>query len=126
MNFFQQMGFIAYPLAIVGGFLLLETARAVRAVATANGEATSVVSARIHPVLVWGLLGAVVGVIGTVVGMAVAASFLETVDAAQPRLIWGGFKVALGSTIVGMLMLGFSSIAWLTLHFVNGRRTVTA
>ena len=123
MSFFESMGFIAYPLTIVAVFLVIEVFRAVRAVAAAGDGEAAITAARIHPVLVWGVLAAVVGVIGTVVGIAVAADFLEQAESIRPNLVWGGIKVALGSTIVGMLLLGFASIAWLTLQFVNGRRT---
>jgi hypothetical protein len=122
MNFFESMGFIAYPLAIVALFLMVEVVRAVQAVSTADAETGALVSARIHPILVWGVLAAVVGFIGTVVGLAIAAQAIERAGNAPPALVWGGIKVTLGSTIVGMLLLMFASIAWLTLQFVNGRR----
>jgi hypothetical protein len=122
MNFFQSMGFIAYPLAIVTLFLVVEVVRAVWAVSMADAETAPLASARIHPILVWGVLAAVVGFIGTVVGLAMAAQAIERAGNAPPGLVWGGVKVTLGSTIVGMLLLTFASIAWLTLQFVNGRR----
>jgi uncharacterized membrane protein len=127
MSFFESMGFIAYPLTIVGVLLVVEVARAIRAVSVSSPQTAALTSARIHPVLVWGVLAAVVGMIGTVVGIAVAADFLEAYDGPiNPNLVWGGIKVALGSTIVGMLFLGFASIAWLALQFVNGRRAASA
>ena len=126
MNFFQEMGFIAYPLTIVAVFLVVEVARAVRAVTVSTPGDAALTSARIHPVLVWGVLAAAVGVLGTVVGIAIAAQFIEQADAVRANLVWGGIRVALGSTIVGMLLLGFASIAWLVLQFVNGRRAASA
>ncbi|MDX1395387.1 MAG: MotA/TolQ/ExbB proton channel family protein [Gemmatimonadota bacterium] len=125
-EFFVSMGFIRYPLVIIAVFLLVEIVHASMAVARANGESVAAVSARIHPVLVWGVLGAVIGVIGTVVGIALAASYLERAGGGEPALIWGGIKVALGPTIVGMLLLGVASIAWLSLQFGNGRRGAPA
>ncbi|MDX1395485.1 MAG: hypothetical protein R3195_13945, partial [Gemmatimonadota bacterium] len=61
-EFFVSMGFIRYPLVIIAVFLLVEIVHASVAVARANGESVAAVSARIHPVLVWGVLGAVIGV----------------------------------------------------------------
>lgn len=123
MRFFQEMGFIAYPLTIVAVFLVIEVVRATRAVLTDEGASASATSARIHPVLLWGVLAAVLGVLGTVIGVYQAAEAISRAGAATPTLVWGGIKVVLGSTIVGMLLLGISSIAWLGLQFENGRRT---
>lgn len=122
MRFFQEMGFIAYPLTIVAVFLVIEVVRATRAVLADGGAPASATSARIHPVLLWGVLAAVLGVLGTVIGVYQAAEAISRAGAAAPTLVWGGIKVALGSTIVGMLLLGIASIAWLGLQFENGRR----
>ena len=125
MTFFREMGFIAYPLTIVAVFLVVEILRAARVVWNADGQSATTASARIHPVLVWGVLAAVLGILGTVVGVALAASFLSRVEPttpANPALIWSGIRVTLGSTIVGMLLLGVASISWLVLQFANGRR----
>ncbi|MFV1988477.1 MAG: MotA/TolQ/ExbB proton channel family protein, partial [Gemmatimonadota bacterium] len=97
-EFFVSMGVIRYPLVIVTVFLLVEIVHASLAVSRADGHSAAV-SARIHPVLVWGVLAAVVGILGTVVGIAIAASYLEQVEAANSSLVWGGMKVALSSTI---------------------------
>ena len=121
-EFFVSMGYIRYPLVIVTVFLLVEIVHASLAVSRADGHSAAAVSARIHPVLVWGVLAAVIGILGTVVGITMAAAYLEQAEASSPSLIWGGMKVALGSTIVGMLLLGIASVAWLTLQFQNGRK----
>lgn len=126
MNFFQEMGFIAYPLVVVVVLLIVEIIRAARAVSRADAASASATSAGIHPVLVWGVLGAVLGILGTVVGVAITAAFLEQVEVANPGLIWGAIRVTLGSTIIGMLLLGIASIAWLTLQFLNGRISAPA
>jgi hypothetical protein len=126
MSFFQEMGFIAYPLAIVSVFLVIEIARATDAVLADRGASASATSARIHPVLLWGVLAAVLGVLGTVIGVYQAAEAISRAGTATPTLVWSGIKVTLGSTIVGMLLLGIASVGWLGLQFVNGRRTRAA
>ena len=123
MTFFREMGFIAYPLTIVAAFLAIEIVRAAREVLGGGAPSAAATSARIHPVLLWGVLAAVLGVLGTVIGVFQMAEALSRVESATPTLIWGGIKVALGSTIVGMLLMGIAAIAWLTLQFRNGRRT---
>lgn len=122
MSFFREMGFMAYPLTIVAAFLVIEIVRATRAVARADASTAPAASARIHVVLVWGVLGAALGILGTLVGVAIAAGFIERAGTINPGLVWGGMRVALSTAIVGMLLLGIASIAWLALQFGNGRR----
>jgi len=120
MSFFRETGFIAYPLSIVAIFLVLQTVRGILDVARSGPESGATL--RIHSVLVLGVLGACLGVLGTLIGIMMAASFIERAGEVSPRLVWGGVRVALGSSVVGFLMLGFASIAWLALQYVKGRR----
>jgi len=124
MTFFREMGVMAYPLTVVAGFLAVEIVRAAKATADSVPGSSSATSARIHPVLLWGTLGAVLGILGTTVGVAQAAGVLAQISNASPGLIWGGIKVALSTSIVGLCLLGIASIAWLTLQFLNGRHAV--
>ncbi|MFQ5691126.1 MAG: MotA/TolQ/ExbB proton channel family protein [Gemmatimonadota bacterium] len=73
-------------------------------------------------VLLWGVLGAVLGFLGTTVGLSQAAGAFAEISNASPGPIWGGIRVALSTTIVGLCLLGIASIAWLTLQFLNGRK----
>lgn len=125
MRFFTEMGFMAYPLTIVALLLVIEIVRATRAVTRADSSAPEA-AARIHVVLVWGVLGAALGILGTLVGVSVAADFLERAGSVSPGLVWGGIRVALSTAIVGMLLLGIASIAWLALQFRNGRNAAAA
>ena len=119
MSFFRETGFIAYPLTMVLGLMLVQTARAIFDVARA-GEPDSG-RLRIHSILILGVLGACLGLLGTLVGVYLTASVVERVAEISPALAWGGIRVSLGSSIVGFLMLGFASIAWLILQYAKGR-----
>jgi biopolymer transport protein ExbB/TolQ len=67
----------------------------------------------------------VIGMLGTLVGIAQAATAIEssggTVGAA---LVWGGMKVALNTTIFSLLIFSLASILWFGLR-VRYRRAAT-
>ena len=122
MSFYQEIGFMRYPLIIVTMFMLLQTGRGIIDVAR-SGESDGAML-RIHSILILGVLGACLGVLGTLVGLSLAASVAERVTEVSPRLMWGGVRVTLGTSIVGFLMLGYSSIVWLALQYAKGRREI--
>jgi hypothetical protein len=59
--------------------------------------------------------GQLLGVLGTVVGIAVAAQAVEMVGEVHATLVWGGVKVALLPTIWGALILAISAVVWYVL-----------
>jgi len=123
MSFWAELGYIRYPLAIIAIFLLVQTARAMVDLKGDAEEGAGPGELRVHTILLWGILGAAVGLLGTLVGIAVMARYLERAAAtAEPALIWGGVRVALSSSVVGLLMLGYAAIAWLGLQAARARR----
>lgn len=122
MSFWQELGFIRYPLVIIALFLLVQTARAVDDLRGDREDDGRVGELRVHTILLWGLLGAAVGVLGTLVGISVGAAAIERANAAPPGLVWGGMRVALSSSVVGFMMLGYAAIAWLCLQAARARR----
>lgn len=65
-------------------------------------------------VLFWALAALAIGVIGTLIGLSQMAAALSRVSDASPSLVWGGARLALSTSIVGMLAflagLGFWSL----------------
>jgi len=120
MLYWEQLGVIRYPLAIVGVFLAVQIVRGVLDVSGSRVAAEG--GLRTHSILLWGVLGAAIGVLGTLVGLMQMAGFIEQAGGVSPALAWGGFKVALSSSVVGLLMLGLAAIAWLVLQYIQGRR----
>jgi len=70
----------------------------------------------VDAVLFWGGFAMVSGVLGTVVGVIVAAQAIEAAGAVSTALLWGGIKVALLSSALGLAILFFSSLAWFALQ----------
>ena len=94
MSFFVQMGFIRYPMLVAALFLAVQVGRAAHSLIVADGSAESS-NLSIHAVLGWGLLSAVLGVLGTMVGLSIAAGFIEAAGEVSASVVWGGVKVAL-------------------------------
>lgn len=71
----------------------------------------------IDAILFWGGFAAVTGVLGTLVGIIIAAQAIETMGGLSDTLVWGGIKVALLSSALGTLILAVASLLWFVLQF---------
>ena len=119
MSFFESLGFIQYPIWIV---LILMLVQIVRATVDLVRPGVPTVGLRIHSILILGALAACLGVLGSLVGVWLAAEAISRAGEVSPSLVWSGIQVALGSSIVGLLILGFASVAWLALQYASARR----
>ena len=116
MEAFEALGVIRWPLtfsmlAVV--VLALWSLRLVRPGAMPDRHAKTWIDA----ILFWGGFAAVTGVLGTLVGIIIAAQAIETVGGLSDTLVWGGIKVALLSSALGTLILAFASLLWFGLQF---------
>jgi hypothetical protein len=119
MSFLESLGFIKYPIWIV---LILMLVQIVRATVDLVRPGAPEIGLRIHSILIFGALAACLGVLGSLVGVWLAAEAISRAGEVSSSLVWGGIQVALGSSIVGLLILGFASVAWLVLQYASGRR----
>ncbi len=115
MEAFEALGVIRWPLtfsllAVVG--LALWSLRLVRPGAMPDRHAKTWIDA----ILFWGGFAAVSGVLGTLVGIVIAAQVIEVMDGLSAALVWGGIKVALLSSALGTLILAFASLLWFGLQ----------
>jgi biopolymer transport protein ExbB/TolQ len=86
----------------------------------------AMVETAIDAVLFWGVWVVVIGLLGTFVGIYQAASVLETVGGpANASLIWGGIKVALTTTVFGLLVFSVAALLWIGLR-TRYRRVASA
>jgi hypothetical protein len=118
-RFFAQMGFWAYPMLLTGVLMLFEigrTAAGMRKRAPRGADPAG------HSILVWGALSAVLGILGTVVGISIAAGVIENASSISPPLVAGGLKVALSTTVFGMLLFALALVVWRVIRFVEGRQ----
>ena len=119
MSFFDSLGLIQYPIWLVLILMLVQIGRAIIDLVRPGAPPTTL---RIHSVLVLGALAACLGVLGSLIGVWMVADFLSQVNEASPSLVWSGIQVTMGSSVVGFVILGFASIAWLALQYAAARR----
>lgn len=112
----EAMGFIRWPLlfatCFVVGLSLYSSVRLYRPSATPD----LITKTWIDAVLFWGGFAMIAGVLGTLVGIVLAAQSIEAAGAVSTTLVWGGIKIALLSAAVGTLVLGFAALMWFSLQ----------
>jgi hypothetical protein len=113
----ESIGFIRYPLTlsvlVVAGLTLWSSTRLFKPGAWPDRRTKVFVDA----ILFWGGFAVVTGVLGTLLGIILAAQSIEAAGSISTTLVWGGIKVALLSTALGFLILIFSSLVWFGLQF---------
>ena len=119
MSFFQSSGIVGIPLALVLILLLIQLARVVSA--RVRRGADGVVASQLGAILVLGVVGACLGVLGTLVGVWVSAGAITVAGEVSAALVWSMIRVALTPAIMGFFILGVASVAWLVLHYWSTR-----
>jgi len=70
----------------------------------------------IDAILFWGGFALVSGLLGTLVRIIVAAQRIEAAGTIETVLLWGGLKVALLISALGVMILCLSAISWFVLQ----------
>ena len=120
MSFIESLGLIQYPLWIVALLMLVQIARSIAELVRSNGPGSPL---RTHSILVLGVLGACVGVLGSLIGVRVVADVVVRAGTVDAGTAWSGVGVALGPSVVGFFVLGVAAVVWLGLQYVAGRRS---
>jgi hypothetical protein len=125
-QFFSEMGFFQYPLFITALFLALQIIRATLDLNSGERRDSPRAGMARHAILVWGLLSALLGILGTVVGIGLAARAIEVAESVSPGIVWGGLRIALTPTVFGLVLLTIAAVAWLLLQTLGSRRAMSA
>ncbi len=72
--------------------------------------------------LVWVGIAAVLGFLGRCAGIYIALNVIARAEDISPGIVWAGFAVSFSPTLFGLAILLISSLAWLALQAVCGRR----
>jgi len=116
---FLSGGVVMYPLLlIVIGILVL----AARAAWPVFGQARPLPPAAerwLHAILFWGAISVVVGFLGTTAGIIQMAQAVGLAGGVEAPLLWGGFGVALVTTIFGLLIFLLAAVLWFLLRQRN-------
>ncbi len=116
-GFFSGMGVIQWPMYVATIFMLIQIGRA--ALQLRQPPETRSAMTR-HTILVWGFLNALLGVLGTALGLTLAGRIVAQAEQVSPHLLAGGITVALSSTVFGLLLLTIAVVAWLVLQVWQG------
>lgn len=111
LAWFVEGGFFMWFVLVAGLVALVLAADAGRKLYGGRTEAAGL-PAEVDGVLFWGGFASVLGLIGTLGGVAVMARSLERAGEASAAVVWGGIRVALIPTAFGLIVLGLSLLAW--------------
>jgi hypothetical protein len=110
------IGFIRWPLSFsfvaVIGLALWSAVRLFRPSATPDLFS----KAWLDAILFWGGFSAITGLLGTLVGFTIATQSVEAAGVVDVTLMWGGIKVAMLSSALGVMILAFASLLWFVLQ----------
>jgi MotA/TolQ/ExbB proton channel family len=123
---FRDMGVIAYPITFCALMVAVLSVRAIlRLRAGGQGQASAVRSS-VDGTLFWGAYAMVLGFLGTVLGIVVAAQAVQAVNTVEPALVWGGIKIALTSTVYGSLVFLLAALVWFGLCHWHRKTALSA
>jgi hypothetical protein len=116
-NVWVEMGFMRWPLAF--SFVAVVLLAALSAYRVFKPDAWGDLRTKVwlDAILFWGAFAMIAGVLGTLVGMVLAAQSIEAAGEVNTTLAWGGIKVALLTSALGTLILAFASLLWFGLQF---------
>jgi hypothetical protein len=112
----HSVGFIRWPLTFsLAVVVVLGLWTAVR-LFRSGAEPDLHTKAWLDAILFWGGFAFITGILGTLVGVIIASQFIEAAGAISTSLVWGGIKLALLSSAIGTMILGFAALLWFALQ----------
>lgn len=112
----ESMGFIRWPIAFALLCVVLLTAYSGARLWRPGAVADLLTKAWLDAILFWGGFAMIAGVLGTLVGIVIAAQSIEAAGSVSTVLVWGGIKVAMLSSAFGTLILAGSALVWFALQ----------
>lgn len=121
IEWFLEGGFFMWLVLVaglIGLALAIDTGRRL-----AYGESpTGELQGEIDAVLFWGVFASVLGTIGTLGGVGQMARYAERAGEMSAPVAWSGLRVALITTVFGLIVLALCLLAWFALRTALLRR----
>jgi len=112
----NAMGFMRWPLTFSLGAVLVLALWSSYKLFRPGASPDRHTKAWLDGILFWGGFAVICGVLGTLVGIIIAAQAIEAAGDVSTTLVWGGIKVAMLTSVFGMLILGFAALLWFVLQ----------
>jgi len=113
---FMAMGFMRYPLTFCLGVVLVLALWSAFKLFRPGASPDLHTKVWIDAILFWGGFAVICGVLGTLIGVIIAAQSIEAAGEVSATLVWGGIKVAFLTSVSGVLILGFAALSWFGLQ----------
>ena len=114
---FQQMGFFAYPLLLTAILTVVQMVRGFMGLGGGGRKAEALAASALG----LGALGCTLGFLGTVMGFTLAAGAIQRASSISPPVVFEGVKVALSTSVFGLLILAVALIGWLAIRALASR-----
>jgi len=112
----NSIGFIRWPLAFSLLAVVLLTGYSALRLYRPGAGPDLLTKAWLDAILFWGGFAMIAGVLGTLVGIVIAAQSIEAAGAVSTSLVWGGVKISLLSSALGTLILAAAALLWFALQ----------
>lgn len=112
----ESMGFMRWPLFFSLLAVLLLAGWSALKLFRSDATPDLRTKAWVDGILFWGGFALICGVLGTLVGIIIAAQSIEAAGEVSTTLVWGGIKVAMLTSAFGALILAFSALVWFALQ----------
>lgn len=116
MELWESLGFIRWPLLFSLGVVVLLAAWSCVRLVDPRASADLRTKAWLDAILFWGGFAMIAGVLGTLIGVILAARAIETAGSVSASLAWGGLRIALLSSAAGVLIFSLAALLWFGLQ----------
>ncbi len=113
---FAEIGFMRWPMSFSLVAAVLLTLWSARQLIGQRALPDLRTKAWVDAILFWGGFAAVSGVLGNLVGIITAFQRIEAAGEVTTPLVAFGYRVALTSSSLGLLILLFAALAWFPLQ----------
>jgi hypothetical protein len=120
-GFIAEGGFFMYPLLLVAALIAALAVWAVARIPRTEGPDPALETG-IDATLFWGGWALLLGLLGTFGGIYQAAGAIERAQEVAPGLVWGGIKLALTTTLAGLVIFIVAALVWFGLRTAYRRR----
>lgn len=114
---FAAGGHIMWVILLAGIAMLVIAGRTAAAIRARSAD----IARDIDAVAFWGAFAALLGVLGTVVGLTIMARAVERAGDVSAQIAWSGIGVALITTVFGLCIFVLALLLWVVLRHLHSR-----